>query len=366
MRVSRILFTRRTMVGSTAALTSGVEGSLPREAEAEGRRSVHEQQLICSEIEQVVREELKAEVERDAKEGDVAALPPLPPDGWAVQRTPGSRFFTMQKRLDESVDGTPRLRSALEEALRRQHHRSSRMAYPAASSKQQRYMLHTSDKGSTALSPTFCRFYTDVNIYAPFQVRDLSLLDSRVPICEWACFDMCVTKSPNDVTHSSSSSLAPHQSRVWEDRTCLYLRLASANSELRVRSMQFLSLPSLRAMRSTGAFGGGDPFWKALAERTGDAGRPCDAPSTSPLRVLTNADALGEFSRGLCYQGPCMSNLSRELREALNEYIAGDLGISHQVVEYICQMQFFKEQEEYMGWLARLSHAARATASTLE
>lgn len=77
------------------------------------------------------------------------------------------------------------------------------------------------------------------------------------------------------------------------------------------------------------------------------------------LQFLDDRTQLGDFARSMVYHGPHCSSLSAELQDGLLQYLSDNLGINNGVVEYVCQMQYFIEQEEYMGWLARLGLIAQ-------
>lgn len=47
---------------------------------------------VMEEVKRISHRELRAEIERDAKDGS-AAIPPLTPIGWSVEHNPGTRFF---------------------------------------------------------------------------------------------------------------------------------------------------------------------------------------------------------------------------------------------------------------------------------
>lgn len=299
---------------------------------------------------------------------------------------------------------------------------------------------------------TVVRSDVHVTVFAPFRVQDLSFYDPTVSICEWSCFDVLVQKSAPAMspqpTKQQQQQQQKHmligQQRIWDQRESLLLRLASVNSELRVRSVQLLSTSTAVALRDYAVFGKGEPLFLELLRRqraitqrrlqstsrrqlqrkqryrgcvsvgvddtaydepltaasslssiregsdehvnaavtlatsAGGAGRgsrvrrlsdPIAAASTAPLRMDDEAlgeflcgsfDAVGDVARSLCYAGPYVTELSKELRDALLTYVMSDLGVSAELVEYVCQMQYFLEQEEYMRWLARLGHVASA------
>lgn len=399
-------------------------GMMTRRRRRRGQLPLETKVKICEEIERIMQRELRAEVARDARDG-VAAIPPLSPPGWRVDHTPSMRCFTMTRTLEPGSDGGRGgrvFRSVLEEALSK--HRNERAVASAAkradkNQKTERNPPSLSSRwdqravrssGSTASeggeeeerlaarqTPTAVptRFRTHLFLYAPFRVQDLSLLDSKVPITEHACFDLYVHKQPADDV--SPSALLPAQQRLWDDRVCLCLRLASVNSELRLRGVQFFSRPLERRLLETAAFGRGDPLCVAASNQSREqrhrelqhqrqrlrrgqgqgsdamtAGSPMyAAPPSSSFGLgddllLLEQTSFGEFCRGACYHGPHLSELSRELHDALLEYVMAHLGITSVVTEYVCQMQYFLEQEEYMAWLARLGMAASSLKSHIK
>eukprot|EP00796_Vickermania_ingenoplastis_P004251 gene4251-3073_t len=315
----------------TAAHSVGNEDAT--ETPAKGQ---HRSAALCREIRRVAEEETRAEVERDARDG-AAAVPPLPPLGWRVVHEPGSRSLVLERCFRDTA-ATPRFRSVLEEALNRQRGQKP---------------LHNEKQRAPTAPAAAGRLSTHVRIRAPFRVRDLSLLDPKIPITEWTCLDAFVTKKP---PVSGSVPPQPVQQQIWDDRECMLLRLASVESEVRLRAVQFLSRPVARRIRETAAFGAGDPLWCSAAARQR---HPVGAVASSP-DVLLGATPFGELGRAMSYHGPYLSNISAELRDALLTYIASELGITGELVEYVCQMQYFAEQEEYMSWLARLGLLAES------
>lgn len=390
------------------------------ERDVESLNVFHEKtKELMKEVKRVAHRELRAEVERDAKDGG-AAIPPLTPVGWSVQHDPGTRFFFMQRVIPAKLprtgsshglsfsDERPKFRSVLEEALQRHQKtskgngRNSDSGTPQKDWKEKQgrdevlpYLSSVlpSAKNLSFGSTAFPRLDTHLMLYVPFQVQDLSLQDPKVPITEWSRFDLYVRKA------SCASSLSypfPHQRRVLEDRECMLFRLASVQSELRIRAVQFLSQPVERKLAECAAFGQGDPMWLTIEARRrqhlqrqaqtenrekSPAGLDLKDPSMQggtrgilstfkdrrmTPQLLEDKTPIGEFARAMVYHGPYCSSLSVELRDALLQYISDDLGITNDVVEYICQMQYFIEQEEYMGWLARLGMTADCICASLK
>lgn len=369
---------------------------------------------VLKEIARITHRELRAEALRDAKDGN-AAIPPLTPIGWSVEHDPGTRFFFMRKNIPYfSSDGSsrgdlsfrerkPQFRSILEEALQRHQESNAREDKNSGrngsreSKLRKKYLREYLPHRGTDLqasmssldSSHYQRLDTQLTLYVPFQVQDLSLVDPTIPITEWCCFDLYVRKIP-----SSLACLLPHQRRVWDDRECMIFRLASVQSELRIRSVQFLSRQTERKLGESAAFGQGDPLWLAVNARrrqhqqrraqaeqqersmTGTDSpkkmiqkKPLTALYTDPrmtLQFLDDQTQLGDFARSMVYHGPHCSSLSAELQDGLLQYLSDNLGINNEVVEYVCQMQYFIEQEEYMGWLARLGLAVRRIRARIQ
>ncbi|KPI89674.1 hypothetical protein ABL78_1167 [Leptomonas seymouri] len=390
----------------------------------------------CTALHNVVQEELRAEVARDMKDG-VAAVPPLASAGWRVLHPTGSNYFTMT-RVESGYDtdgrhaaagagaaaaGTssaPRYRSVHDMMTGRWRSR------PPSSQQRGTPLLHESARGGGGSGGVrYTRSETHITLFAPFRTLDLTLYDPRVDICEWSRFDVLVRKSkPATATTPASnpahSSSPPHslrqqqqqpvvplqgQQEIWDEGRCMFLRLACVNSELRIRSVQFVSNKLARALEEHAVFGKGEPLYRELLrrqrrervvvraegkDRWHTAASPLnvfDAPgSTSsasaastvledPLLSVASADGAnvltsqfnrnGEYARTFAYPGPYLTDLSKELREALHEYVLLNLGITSDVAEYVCQMQFFLEQEEYIGWLAQWGQLASTLQKAL-
>ncbi|RNF04945.1 uncharacterized protein Tco025E_07891 [Trypanosoma conorhini] len=395
--------------------------------------------------------EIKAEVERDSRDG-VAAVPPLPPSGWNVQHPAGSNYFVMTKTLCGGAKSAElhkrRYQSvhdsflqAVKESQRqnmlrdqkRKQRQQQQQKRPREQQAQAQHRLAAISGGeslqATSLSQKMVVDYSGENqrramlremetphgaevvermdvhltVFAPFRVYDPSLQDPTVDICEWSSFDVLVRKTtPADGrgseggTRSPLNSVAPF---VEESALCMLVRLASVNSEMRIRFIQFLSRHEAQALEEHVCFGQGEPGFLELMRRrrqVGAATRPFrslrryDEPlaqlqevpagqkalAGNPLNLnsqqgacgtayelLTGCfDSNGEYSRTLCYSGPYLSELSKEMMEVIQGYLQGDLAISTELCEYVCQMQYFLEQEEYMAWLGRLRHVATVAA----
>lgn len=384
------------------------------------RRAVHER---CKALQTCVSDELRAEIARDAWDGK-AAIPPLAPADWAVHHQAGTSFFTMQRTLRPhqsptsstaaNASASGRFCSVQEESLGRPRKVPYRdtttpthTAYPSGSlTAGQR---EASQSLRQLVAQDVVRSDIHLHLFVPFRVTDLTLVDPNISICEWSCFNLLVykTRPPPPEKQSLQQPQPPRtvllgQQRLWDQHSAMFFRLATANSELRMRSVQFLSQAEARALEEHCVFGRGDPVYLELARRqrqleSRQAAKGCPVPwrpvdpsvaaraefchptqrfVTEPqphasvrqrfdadgydrLDLLcNNATHTGDVARALCYQGPYLTELSKELHEALLHYLMVDLGVSSQVSEYVCQMQYFMEQEEYVGWLARWRHMA--------
>ncbi|KEG07177.1 hypothetical protein DQ04_10651030 [Trypanosoma grayi] len=395
-------------------------------------------ELLCAAglvLRDAAEAEIRAEIERDSRDG-VAAIPPLPPLGWKVQHPVGSNFFVMTCTLrggTRSAELNTRryqsvhdmfLQSVGEDRRRQQQKRagghtrggaasgsaqssdasSSRMVVGYEAGARRRPVLHAME--TTRDQPSVERADVQLRVFAPFRVYDPSSHDSSVNICEWSAFDVLVRKSAVGSTNSNerrgpTNPLESLPHLVEEDGLCMFLRLASVNSEMRVRSVQLLSRREAQALEEHACFGRGEPTFLELmrcrrheraSTRRLRSVRRYDDPltlvhkiqhpkasptfSSSSMSTATGNgmcdsayeflvdcfDTSGEYSRALCFGGPCVSELSKEMLEALQDYLQGDLGLSAEFCEYVCQMQFFLEQEEYMAWLGRLRHMAAAVS----
>ncbi|TPP50068.1 hypothetical protein CGC20_17075 [Leishmania donovani] len=335
----------------------------------------------CTELADVVQEELRAEVARDMKDG-VAAVPPLAPSGWRVLHTTGSSYFTMSRlkkgcyvdsralgrRANDNGDSplpasdmVPRYRSVHDlvtgggrpprsakrddAAAEREMWVLRRGRYTAAQDGQAAPQRNSpaGDEGDCRQhggsrrrdAVRYARSDMHITLFAPFRSLDLTLYNPRVGICEWTRFD------------------------------------------LRVRSLQFVSHKLARALEEHAVFGKGEPLYLEMlrrlpmdvsfhkpSQRRGSSSLERKAqPST--VSAASPFDRSGEYARTFAYAGPYITELSKELREALSEYIMMDVGITNEVAEYVCQMQFFLEQEEYVGWLAQWMQLAATLKQTL-
>lgn len=416
-------------------------------ASAEARAALKRRRQLfssCTALNDVVQAELRAEVARDITDG-VAAVPPLAPAGWRVLHPTGSSYFTMTRvkhgryaksrprggggSAEESCnDSVPRYRSVHDIM-------TGRSSSPQHTPQQQQHQHQQQKRGPHWLSPhnggedngvRYARSDTHITIFAPFRTLDLTLFDPTVDICEWTRFDVLVrkTKPAMNATASGAAAMSSAissasfplsqpltplqgQQETWDEGRCIFLRLACANSELRIRSLQFVSNTLARALEKHAVFGKGEPLYLELLRRlrreqtVGRQGRQgdrwysavstlhlFDAPgsaaaapagattlhdpllsgasgNTSDAVLTSRFDRSGEYARTFAYAGPYLTELSRELREALQEYVMVHLGITNEVAEYVCQMGFFLEQEEYVGWLAQWGQLASKLQQTL-
>lgn len=261
--------------------------------------------------------------------------------------------------------------------------------------------------------PCVARSDTHVTLFAPFRTLDLTVFDPRVDICEWTRFDALVRKVRPASASSPPSpvlSVPEGQQEVWDEGRCMFARLACVNGELRLRSVQFVSHRIARALEEHAVFGKGEPLYLELLRRlpgvaAAGTGKRARAAGTSTSAMATSAaspvhyydapdaatptpaaaatasgssiaadsasvlttqfDRNGEYARSFVYGGPYLTELSKELREALTEYVMMDLGVTSEVAEYVCQLQYFLEQEEYVSWLARWGQLATNLKRTL-
>jgi hypothetical protein len=390
----------------------------------------------CTDLHRVIEEELHAEVARDVKDG-VAAVPPLAPTGWRVLHQTGSSYFTMTRVERGGGDAAGRASSAFTDCpssvprYRSVHDmmtgRSDKRAPPSRSHgdrtppAQDRHRVHILGDSSSGgrRGVRYLRSDTHITLFAPFRTLDLTLYNPKVDICEWTRFDVLVRKSKPAATtpRSTSPSSSVHQQKgqpsptllegqqeIWDEGRCMFLRLACANGELRIRSVQFVSDTLACALEEHAVFGRGEPLYLELLRRqrregavvgrahadgrrwhtavsslnvfdapasnTAAASSPTESAaegaSTDAASVLTSQfNRSGEYARTFAYGGPYLTELSKELREALQEYVMLNLGITSEVAEYVCQMQFFLEQEEYVGWLAQWGQLASTLRQTL-
>ncbi len=256
--------------------------------------------------------EIAHETLRDEQDG-IAALPPLIPAGWIMQHQPGTNFLTMHRTKNFRLP-RPRLQDANGDDVH--------FTRPPQKNRPSSAARGDGDAGSRA----GVKNDSDVTLFCPFRFKDPSFHDLSVDLCEWLPFDCLVTKK-----RAGSSSL--------------FLRLASVNSELRIRSAQLITAAAVDAI---------GPDVMSITPR----GEPSSAASgqlRSPLRFGVQ----GDYLRSLLYGGPAVVETSQELRDELLNYVSGpDVGVTAEVVEYVCQMVFFSEQEEYMRWLGRLREFA--------
>ncbi|KAG8344594.1 putative Mitochondrial glycoprotein [Trypanosoma vivax] len=398
-------------------------------------------QVEAATLSEAAARELRAEVERDMRDG-VSAIPPLPPRGWQLHHPAGSRFFYMSRTLkggaSSSELNTRRYQSVHDSflnALRNAHAQRRKgkthvrnndlemasadpqpdanpstkvvVDYRKQGNGDNRMMLRRAGDEGDASGVT--RADVHLVLFAPFRVCDPSLHDPSVDIFEWSAFDLIIHKTvAQSVKEAGDNPLESLVHMLEDDALVMYVRLANVNSEVRIRSVQFISLSEAQALYEHACFGAGEPLFLELVRRlrrpTFDLGTIASLGHFTPRghyddprahtrdtvnlvgdgrdgedislksfkrssyihaykMLLEPSSVAGEYSRTLCYGGPYITELSKEMVESLQEYLQGDLGVSAELCEYVCQMQFYLEQEEYMAWLGQLQHIGATVAS---
>nr|CCC52901.1 conserved hypothetical protein, fragment [Trypanosoma vivax Y486] len=354
-------------------------------------------QVEAATLSEAAARELRAEVERDMRDG-VSAIPPLPPRGWQLHHPAGSRFFYMSRTLkggaSSSELNTRRYQSVHDSflnALRNAH----------AQRRKGKTHVRNNDLEMASADPQ-----PDANPSTKVVVdyRKQGNGDNRMMLRR-LIIHKTVAQSVKEAGDNPLESLV-HM--LEDDALVMYVRLANVNSEVRIRSVQFISLSEAQALYEHACFGAGEPLFLELVRRlrrpTFDLGTIASLGHFTPRghyddprahtrdtvnlvgdgrdgedislksfkrssyihaykMLLEPSSVAGEYSRTLCYGGPYITELSKEMVESLQEYLQGDLGVSAELCEYVCQMQFYLEQEEYMAWLGQLQHIGATVAS---
>lgn len=275
---------------------------------------------------EVCRAEIHQEELRDALEG-VPAIAPMVPPGWVMEpRGSASNFFVLTRRRatsNSSLEDGHMLtshrvfRSKQEEEIEAIHRDlAPRTTTPSSSS---------SLRNARASSPARSTTNDDdcVQIFCPMRTLDPSLHDASVDLCEWTVFDVIVRKP------------------LQRTADVLYVSLASANSELRVRSVQVLS-PQHICSTATAPDNSAPPSPLAIA---------------AAMESASSFGVAGEFYRQTqLFPGPLMSDMPKAFQESLLDYLHSCLGVTPEVREFLCQMLYVLEQESYTAWLAQLGH----------
>lgn len=256
--------------------------------------------------------ELSAEVERDEADG-VASVPPLLPPGWSMRHEAGSSFFIMERTVTERAGAAADMRyrgmSAATDLAGDPFADPSLRGVPADALRRMRpQAAREAEMRREARTPMH------VAIRCRFNSLDLSAFDATTDVCEWVPFDVRVVKPGCGVA--------------------LMLYLVSANSTLRVRGTQLLRFRN-------------DDVGAAAAAAAGGL----DA------HELLGWSMAAEHNRRLRYNGPLVADLAKPMQYEMSEYVTRTLGIDATVVEFVCQMLYCAEHDEYLRWLVGLSKA---------
>lgn len=328
------------------------------------------------------------------------------------------RYHPLMREAEVEDSATPQYRSINDEMRGLTSHNSATNSTSSSDAAQQkqvadgstaseklilrggRYAAEAGDDGLQRGRVDVMRSDIDVTVFAPFRTVDLSFFDATVDVSEWVGFDVLVQKRKPMTAGASrrSPTLLQGQREVWDTQRAMFFRLACVNGDLRIRSLQFVSEPLARALDEYAVFGSGEPLYQELLRRqwaehqrrnskrasstTHTRASPLqafDAPDTFTKPAISSANAAqtgqraealassllisrfdrcAEYARLFAYGGPYISDLSKELRDVLMDFLINAVGITVDVSEYVCQLQYFLEQEEYMGWLAQWGQLA--------
>ena len=345
--------------GSASSQLVSTEGVLQLAAQEEllsSREALH----------RMAKDQLAKELAHEVKDD---TLPPIVPEGWSAHQKRGSRVLVMKRVLTKGYlrsaegkrSGLPSL-PPTGSSLLNEHERIMAQKKAQRRSIVERVMKQmeqgkSGTKGQEAVKvPAASRknhidddeMAIDITIYAPFQSVDPSFYDPSIDKCEWVPFDVRVVK--------------PDQSH------CLFLRMASVNSELKIRYFQVL------------------PYHGELAGETASisGGTAADGPIESGRRMIdsilglnrTDSEALNQplscagwsewqrHQRELQnYQGPPFTDLPKMFQGMMMDYITATLGVDYRVAEFICQMGFHAEHTEYQEWLGKLQEVTKPRSS---
>jgi hypothetical protein len=267
-------------------------------------------------LQKTALEQLHKELQRDIEEKTSSNIP-IPPKGWTVRHRPGSCVFQLQSLIsfnNNNRKNSNRIGSKQE------------FEFPPNSS---------SAKLSNTTRPPWM---TKVDIHARFETVDPSFWEpsSVSSICEYVPFRVILERvekisSSNDDDdddggqNTSTTSLLfkanQHQQRSTTTihTNLLVIDCAQVQSQLRIRRI----------------------FFAPVADR----------------EALEDESAIG-MPHGV-YCGPEFSDkiLSKELVQSVMELLSS-CGIDNRIGEYICQVGYCYEHEEYELWLAKLGDFA--------
>jgi hypothetical protein len=265
-----------------------------------------------------VLRELEAELGREKEE--VAVPPLLPTGGWCVAHSPGTSFFEMHRRIE---------------------------------------------RGCFAARPQQA---CHVRLRAALRSVDPSFWNSDVAICEWVPFRVVMTPDVGQVAPEGLS----------RSRRALVADLAAVQSQLKVRRIWFAPLdvdivnggavPAASPADATDPFAGSArrllhaPEWPPAMTSAPDAAGTTGSSQTAPSQSFLNSQRGPGNGEAASYGGPCFADLSRELQQALLEWLSAG-GVDARLGEYVCQQAYWIEQQEYNLWLARLAEATRAATT---
>lgn len=156
----------------------------------------------------------------------------------------------------------------------------------------------------------------DVTVDCRFESVDPSFHDAAVDLCEYVPFRVVIERrssSSGDSTTGLGSSLA------------LIADCAAVQSQLRIRRVFF-------------------------------------APQSAPEQAAAlQLEAATGFPHSVFVGPRDFNGMTKELRTAVVEFLSA-CGVDDRMAEFVCQMGFYLEHEEYQLWLARLARFAESSA----
>lgn len=251
------------------------------------------------------KRQLLLEVSQDHKG---STMPPLPPQGWSLLHPSGSRQLQLMRRVTYTDIRHRFCRSTVPGNILFGS-KKGKSAKSRAEIDEVFFHMGKNHPGKAAVAESrnseANELYATVEVRAAFINQDWSHWDPNIDLCEWVPFD-CIVRRPHNCK-------------------ALCIGFTNVNAQLRLRRIQLAHPDEFETLSPTQGEGN---------DGINDGG------------ILT-----GNRSS---YGGPNPLSLSKAMNDQILDY-AYCLGLDNRLAEYVCQMLYYLEHQEYLTWLARVA-----------
>jgi hypothetical protein len=327
----------------------------------------------CQILRRAALEQLHKEIERDVEEKTNANLP-IPPSGWKVVHTPGTCTFQMSTISHLFVKNSSDQDGNIF---------GYRTSPPSSSTKS------TSMKNNNSQP----RFSVKIDVFCRFETMDPSFWEPSVSICEYVPFRIVMERvemekktqnkrrqgdeydddDDNFFSPTTNSNVLNQSSRFHPlHSSLLVVDCAHVQSQLRIRRLFFAPVADRLALMDEvsigmahGIYAGpeistrtpstGDDATTTFVTRAAASSSSSSNPATDSSSYKENFVQMQKSAKQLQFDAARNNKLiSKELHVSIMEMLSS-VGVDNRLGEFICQMGYCLEHEEYELWLAKLA-----------